>query len=97
MIDLNKCKKGDILISKHGAILEYISPTDQDKPENYFDHKVKYLIVDGKYSDYKHGEGTRTNDGFVFKKNRLESDHDIISIIPKNEFFKILIKNSLKS
>jgi hypothetical protein len=26
-VDLSKCKKGDILISRHGAKLEYIAPT----------------------------------------------------------------------
>ena len=41
MIDLNTCKKGDILISSHGLRLEYISKTPW-KNYSYLDHVVKY-------------------------------------------------------
>jgi len=85
-INLNNCKKGDILISKHGAILSYVKPLDSEL--KYYDHEVKYLYVDGHTSL---GNGTRNSDGTVFKHNRLETDHDIVAIIP-SEIFKKLIK-----
>jgi hypothetical protein len=89
MIDLSKCKKGDILISRNGAILEYMRTTKDDSAENYYDHRVKYLIVDGEINHGNLGEGTRTNDGFVFRKNRQPEDNDIIAIIPREVFNKI--------
>ena len=83
IIDLRNCKEGDILISSHGAKLEYIAPTPW-KHLTYLDHVVKYLKdKDGK-SMGKDNYGTRTHDGFVFSKNRIpETDHDIVEIIPK--------------
>jgi len=36
------------------------------------DHEVKY--PNGSH-------GTRTHDGFVYRTNRLETDHDIVKII----------------
>jgi hypothetical protein len=79
--DLRKCKKGDILISSHGAKLEYIAPTPYGH-YTYLDHVVRYIEdKDGK-SLGKDNYGTRTNDGFVFALNRKsETDHDIIKII----------------
>jgi hypothetical protein len=70
-IDLRKCKPGDILISKHGMELTYVKALPE---EDYMDHEVKY--PNGSY-------GTRTHDGFVFRKKRLEEDHDIVEIIHK--------------
>jgi hypothetical protein len=73
-VDLSKCKPGDILISAHGDILKYISPAEET---NYYDHKVEYI-------DPQKGNGSRTNDGYVFRQNRIpETDHDIILVIPK--------------
>lgn len=71
-VDLRTCKKGDILISKHGLRLTYLHP----EPEgSYYDHRVAY-------PDHLHiGEGTRTHDGFVFRNARKEEDHDIVEII----------------
>lgn len=79
-IDLSKCKKGDILISSHGAKLEYISPTPY-KHYRYLDHVVRYIEdKDGNSFGYE-CYGTRTNDGFVYAKNRMpEIDNDIIEI-----------------
>lgn len=80
-IDLSQCKKGDILISSHGAKLEYVAPTPWEI-YNYLDHVVIYKEhPDGTpYNDNCYG--TRTNDGFVFKNKRIpETDHDIIKII----------------
>ncbi len=79
MIDLSTCKKGDILISSHGLKLEYVSKTPW-KHYSYLDHVVKYPSDEFGDENY----GTRTNDGFVFSKNRKsETDHDIIEIIRK--------------
>ena len=80
-IDLNTCKKGDILLSSRGAKLEYVCPTPWEHC-TYLDHVVKYVEnPDGTlYPDNCYG--TRTSDGFVFAKNRLpDLDHDIIEII----------------
>ncbi len=71
MVDLRECKAGDKLLSKHGWILEYVKPLPEG---NYMDHEVKY--PDG-------SNGSRTHDGFVYRKKRLETDHDIIQIIKK--------------
>jgi len=68
-IDLRNCKKGDILISKHGLELTYVKPLDKGA---YMDHEVKYP---------NDSHGTRTHDGFVYRTNRLETDHDIVKII----------------
>lgn len=84
-VDLSKCKKGDILISKHGAILRYLEPLNPEK--DYYDHRVKYLWIDGFTSL---GEGTRNNDGTVFKHNRRDEDHDIVQVIPLETFKKLL-------
>lgn len=81
MVDLRKCKKGDILISSQGSKLEYIQPTPMGYIR-YLDHVVRYIEdKDGKPYNEK-CYGTRTNDGFVFLKNRVpETDHDIVEII----------------
>lgn len=90
-INLNNCKKGDILISKQGAILRYVKPLNSEV--DYYDHEVRYLYVDGKINTGRLGvgNGTRNSDGTVFKHNRLDSDHDIITVIP-SEILKKLIK-----
>lgn len=70
-VDLRECKAGDKLISSHGMTLTYVRPLPMD---NFYDHEVRY--PDGSV-------GTRTNDGHVFRKNRIpETDHDIVEIIP---------------
>ena len=75
MIDLRKCKKGDILISSHGMELEYVSPTPY-KYFKYLDHVLKFTD-NGSLSTYTH-------DGFVFKNVRIPAtDHDIVKIIHK--------------
>lgn len=80
-IDLSKCKKGDILISSQGATLEYISPTPF-LGYTYLDHVVRYVKDKDGNSMGDSNYGTRTNDGYVFARNRKpETDHDIIEII----------------
>jgi hypothetical protein len=80
MVDLNKCKKGDVLISSQGAILEYVSPTPWEH-YNYLDHVVRYVKDKDGNSFGENNYGTRTNDGFVYIKKRIpEIDHDIVEI-----------------
>ena len=75
-------KKGDILISSHGAKLEYIGPTTEG-PYTYLDHVVRYIEDKDGNSFGDENYGTRTNDGFTFALNRKpETDHDIVEIIP---------------
>lgn len=71
MVDLNQCKPGDKLRSKHGMILTYVGRLLGDK---YYDHRVQYP---------NGGWGSRTNDGYVFRNllARKEADHDIVEII----------------
>ena len=95
MVDLSQCKYGDILLCKTGAILKYIRPTDKNKTESYYDHIIEYLFIpnENKVVNSNYNDGTRTNDGFVFRKNRMETDHDVVVIIDKEELLKILTKN----
>lgn len=68
-IDLNTCKSGDKLISRHGTELTYVRKNlEPDWP-----HTVRY--PDGSF-------GTRTNDGHVFIYIRRPEDEDIVKIIP---------------
>jgi hypothetical protein len=81
VVDLSKCKKGDILISSHGAKLEYISKTPY-KHYTYLDHVVRYIEDEDGIPMGKDNYGTRTNDGFVFAHNRNpKTDHDIVEIL----------------
>jgi len=68
MVNLNNCKPGDILLSKHGKILVYAGPSGLEG----YPHEITY--PDG-------SRGTRTDDGHVFRKKRLEEDEDVISIL----------------
>ena len=70
-VDLRTCKKGDILISKFGVKLRYLKPTEEG---SYYDHEVEYL-------QKGLGNGTRTHEGYVFRKNRRSDDEDIVEII----------------
>lgn len=84
-VNLSRCVAGDILISALGAKLEYVSRT---KNGEYLEHKVRYLVdPDGKPYP-KDCMGTRTNDGYVFRYNRIpETDHDIVEIHYIDESF----------
>lgn len=86
-VNLRNCKKGDILISKHGAILEYVEQLPED---NYFDVRVKYLFINGETNNGKLGEGTRTFEGETFRKKKLETDHDIVAVIDRKVLLKLL-------
>ena len=88
-VDLSTCVYGDLLISSHGTKLKYIRPTNPNLME-YLDHVVEYLenikvdSPEGRTEERytKGSQGTRTDDGFVFKFNRKpETDHDIVEII----------------
>jgi hypothetical protein len=69
-ISLMKCKKGDVLISKHGKAFIY----------SHYDKKRQYphVIFDALTESNEH---TRITSGHVFRKNRQELDHDIVKII----------------
>jgi hypothetical protein len=78
-VNLNTCENGDILIGSHGAILEYVGRTTSDQ---YLDHVVHYITNSNGFRYSVDNIGTRTNDGFVFKNNRIpETDEDIVQII----------------
>lgn len=86
MADLKKCKQGDILISKHGSILEYVGIRTQ----NHYPHEIKYLYKGGKINNGELGNGTRNDDGTVFKTNKKPEDEDIISVISRNDLLTVL-------
>lgn len=74
-INLNDARPGQKLRSKHGAILTYIERLN----DCHYPHYVEYPSG---------GRGTRTDDGKVYREERysLETDHDIVEILPmKNE------------
>ena len=77
MVDLRNAKPGDKLLTVHGNILTYVGP---EPLGSYYDHRVKYPAL---FSPGFHAEsyGTRTHDGFVYRKNRREDDEDIIAIL----------------
>jgi len=67
MVDLRNCRKGDKLLTKQGKIVTYVGPYHEPYP-----HQIEY---EGG------GFGTRTDDGHVYKYNRLPSDEDIVKIL----------------
>jgi hypothetical protein len=69
-ISLLKCKKGDVLISKHGKAFIY-SHYDKKRP-------YPHIIFDAINELNEH---SRITSGHVFKKNRQDCDHDIVKII----------------
>jgi len=82
-VDLSTCEPGDTLISSLGTILEDVAPTPW-KQYMYMDHVVRYVKRPNGDDYNEDNYGTRTNDGFVFAKNRIsETDHDIVKIIKK--------------
>ena len=72
-VDLRICEPGDTLISVHGMKLEYVRKLPE---EYYMDHEIKY--PDGSH-------GSRSDDGYAYRKMRLETDHDIVEIIKAGE------------
>lgn len=67
-LSLSVCKPGDKLLTKHGTILTYVG-----RNQGFYPHEIRY----------PNGEsGTRCDDGFVFYRNRLEADEDVIAILP---------------
>ena len=87
MVNLKNCKQGDILITKHGSILEYAGLS---KTQDYYPHEIKYLIKDEKVNNGELGYGTRNDDGTVFKQNRKPEDEDIVSVISREDLLTIL-------
>ena len=70
-VDLRDCKPGDILITRNGRTAEYVGPSD-----GYYDHEIKFE---------KDSYGTRTHDGYVFRKNRRDDDDDIIQVLKEHK------------
>jgi len=70
MVDLNKCKIGDTLVSCHGLKLLYHKVDDNNAP---FRHLVVYPDGAG---------GSRADDGRVFINRPLPEDHNIVKVIP---------------
>ena len=68
-VDLRNCKPGDILVTRSGKTVTYVRPLPK---HDYMDHEIKY--ANGAY-------GSRTDDGYVYRRNRLDTDEDIISIL----------------
>lgn len=75
MVDLRTCKRVDKLLTAHGNIMTYISPTPVG---NYYDHFVQHS--DGSFE-------TRVHDGHVarYALNRLGTDEDIVAVLTENE------------
>ncbi len=67
-IDLNTCKPGQKLRSVHGIILTYLGKTGY--PD--YPHRVEYP---------NGGVGSRTDNGVVYFRKPLPTDHNIIEII----------------
>ena len=74
-INLNLCKPGDKLLTKHGLIVTYLG---KDGTFSY-PHLIKYPS----HAPYFGSEGTRLDNGQVFEKNRLPEDEDIVQILTK--------------
>lgn len=77
MIDLNICRPGQKLRSSQGEILTYVGRLPK---HSYYQHLVRYA---------NGSEGSRMNDGFVYKnpEKRLPTDHDIVEILPWEPVF----------
>jgi len=69
-VNLNKCKKGDVLISVHGKAFIYDG--------KIVGHNFPHQITDALNTKLLH---SRTDDGQVFRNNKLPADHDIVKII----------------
>lgn len=87
MVNLNNAKQGDILLTKHGSILEYVGLKGE---QYYYPHEIKYLYKDGKINEGELGYGTRNDDGTVFKQNRRPEDEDIVAVISREDLLTIL-------
>jgi hypothetical protein len=62
LFDMTACKPGDLLVTKNGAICEYVGRTTFPT----YPHRVKYIRVEGNWIlDKDFPEGTRTDYGCV--------------------------------
>lgn len=78
IIDLSKCKTGDILLTSQKSILRYLRPTIGNE---YLDHVVEYVFTPSSERYLKDYIGTRTNCGLTYKNKTMNTAHDIIEII----------------
>ena len=72
VINLRLCNVGDILVSKHGKMFEYLEPT----PLLCFDHNIRAVEGEDKGQIY-----SRTHNGQEFRRNRTLFDHDINQVL----------------
>ena len=82
-VDLTQAKPGDFLISKHGMVFIY----EKYLESLAYPHMVRYpkYVHEGTVMNVG-ASGSRTNDGQVFDNNNLPEDHDIVMIIPREQF-----------
>lgn len=78
-INLDKCKHGDILIGRHGAVMKYIGKI-KFVPETSYPHKVQFISIPGEDVG-KDSVGTRATNGYAFLNHKLPTDQDVIAII----------------
>lgn len=85
-INLDKCKPGDILIGRHGAVMEYIK---KDIIDNPYPHIVQFISIPGEDVG-KDCFGTRATNGYAFLNHKLPTDQDVVAIIrlPKTSTVK---------
>lgn len=76
-ISLNKCKEGDILISKLSKAFVY----SHKNKKTLYPHVIKDIITGSEVS--------RLTSGKVYKSNNLKHDHDIVKIIPINTWIDL--------
>lgn len=72
-MDMNRCKKGDLLISDLGNKFKYLAKDDTSP----YPHKVQHM--DG---EFKGSFGTRLDDGRVCA-NPLPTDNNIVGFYPQ--------------
>lgn len=79
-INLNDCKPGDTLVSKHGKKFVYLNRNGSLS----FPHII--MSENG-------GLCSRIDDGHVFGKRRLPEDDDIVLVIPRSQIVASLFEN----
>jgi len=82
LVDLRTCKTGDILISRHGAKLEYVAPTPW-KHVTYLEHVVRHVEYPDGTPVIADSYGSRTTSGFILEDvtDRCMQHLDIVQII----------------
>lgn len=79
-MNMNQCKKGDLLISSHGTVFKYIGKDTSNICREMYPHEIM--------NNKTKARCTRTDDGFVFKFKRHPDDEDIIDFLRKSNSSK---------